>query len=117
MRAMSHDGEHRAAAEVPDFISYLPPRVWYLTQSGRDMWCRRPYGFFFSSSEAASAFALAMETAFLLTPVGLDSKELVSSDAVDAMRQQEITRVFIDPRVDPHSGDVYGTILRFPSLN
>jgi len=102
---------------VPGFISYLPARIWYLTRSGRDMWCRRPYGFFFSSSDAAAAFASEMKTAFELTPVGLDSTQLVSSDAVEAMRSQEITRVFIDPRVDPETGDVYGTILRFPSLN
>ena len=114
---MSTHGGDSERVPVPDFISYLPTRIWYLTQSGRDMWCRRPYGFFFSSSDAAAAFALEMKTSFLLTPVGLDSKELVSSDAVEAMRQQEITRIFIDPRVDPESGDVYGTILRFPSLN
>ena len=111
------DGDEQGSTEIPDFVSYLPDRIWYLTQNGRDMWCRRPYGFFFSSSEAAVAFAIAMKTAFALEPIGIDSRQLITSDAVEAMRQQEITRVFIDPQVDPESGDVYGTILRFPSLN
>ena len=111
------DGNDLGVTAVPEFISYLPDRIWYLTQNGRDMWCRRPYGFFFSSSEAAARFATAMQTSFELTPIGIESRELVSSDAVEAMRQQEITRVFIDPQVDPGNGDVYGTILRFPSPN
>lgn len=110
-------GSNWPARAVPEFISYLPPRVWYLSQSGRDMWCRRPYAFFFSSSAAAAAFATAMKTGFALSPVGLDSTQLISSDAVDAMRSQEITRVFIDPQVDPETGDVYGTILRFSAPN
>ncbi len=115
---MSGDGDDLGdTASVPEFISYLPERVWYLTQNGRDMWCRRPYGFFFSTGEAAAAFAVAMNTSFDLTPIGIDARQLVSSDAVAAMREQEITRVFVDPRVDPESGDVYGTILRFPTLN
>lgn len=115
---MSGDGEdQRDSVTVPEFISYLPDRIWYLTQNGRDMWCRRPYSFFFSSAEAAAAFATAMDTTFELSPIGIDSRQLVSSNAVEAMREQEITRVFVDPRVDPESGDVYGTILRFPPLN
>ena len=35
----------------PDVFAILPDVVWYLTQNGRDMWCRVPYGFFFSSAE------------------------------------------------------------------
>ena len=38
----------------PDVFAILPDVVWYLTQNGRDMWCRVPYGFFFSSAEAAA---------------------------------------------------------------
>jgi hypothetical protein len=114
---MGDQGDERDDHRVPDFIRYLPERIWYLTQSGRDMWCRRPYGFFFTSSAAAARFAVAMETSFELTPIGIESRQLVSSDAVEAMRQQEITRVFLDPQVDPTTGDVYGTILRFPELN
>ena len=60
------------------------------------MWCRRPYGFFFSSSDAAAKFAVAMQTSFELTPIGIESRQLVSSDAVEAMRQQEITRQMLE---------------------
>src|SRR5262249_39568195 len=49
-------------AELPDFVAVLTDRVWYLTRSGRDMWCRPPHGFFFTSSEAARAFAAAIGT-------------------------------------------------------
>jgi hypothetical protein len=28
------------------------------------------------------------------------------------MRQLDVTRIFVDPRLDPDTGDVYGTILR-----
>ena len=34
-----------------ELITFLPPRVWYLTSNGDTMWCRRPYGFWFSSSD------------------------------------------------------------------
>lgn len=101
---------------LPDFVSFLPERVWYLTESGADMWCRRPYGFFFSSSEAAEDFAAAMGTEFALSPIGIASKELVSDVGVAALRRLEVTRIFVDPRVDPASGDVYGTILRLAPM-
>jgi hypothetical protein len=102
---------------LPDFVSYLPERVWYLTQSGRDMWCRRPYGFFFSSSEAAVAFAQAMGTELSLEPIGVASKELISDEGIAAMRRLDVTRIFVDPRIDPGSGDVFGTILRIAPQN
>jgi hypothetical protein len=57
-----------AEPEIPDFVAILTDRVWYLTQSGRDMWCRPPHGFFFRSSAAANAFAAAIGTALELTP-------------------------------------------------
>ena len=28
------------------------------------------------------------------------------------MRTLDVTRIFVDPRVDPDTGDVFGTILR-----
>ena len=34
-------------------VELLPPRIWYLTSNGTDMWCRRPYGFLFSTGPAA----------------------------------------------------------------
>jgi hypothetical protein len=104
-------------ARVPDFISYLPEQVWYLTASGKDMWCRRPYGFFFTSSEAATQFASELGTEFELVPIGVKSKELLSSDGIEGMRRQQVTRIFIDPRKDPVSGDVYGKILRIEPMN
>jgi len=97
---------------LPDFVAALPEQIWYLTASGQEMWCRRPYGFFFSTSDAAVAFAEALGSAFELSPIGVNSKELVSHEAVEAMRQLGVHRLFIDPRIDPHSGDVFGRILR-----
>jgi len=102
--------------KVPDFVSYLPERVWYLTQNGRDMWCRRPYSFFFTSSEAATAFAAAMGTAYALSPIGVASRALVSSESIEALRRMEVTRIFVDPQIEPTSGDVVGTILRLAPI-
>ena len=103
--------------EMPDVVSYLPDRVWYLTNSGRDMWCRRPHGFFFTSSEAAVAFAAAMGTHFDLEPIGVASKDLVSDEGIDAMRRLAVTRIFVDPRIDPDTGDVFGTILHLSLIH
>src|SRR5688572_13910041 len=100
------------AAEVFEF---LPDVVWYLTQNGRDMWCRVPYGFFFSTHEAAAAFAPKLGTAFELSPVGVPSKALISEEGLAAMRQLNVTRVFVDPEIDPATGDVHGRILRIES--
>jgi len=99
-------------AELPDFVAVLTERVWYMTQSGRDMWCRPPHGFFFTSSEAARAFAAAMGTKLDLAPIAIASKELVSAEGIAAMRDLDVTRIFVDPKLDPETGDVYGTILR-----
>lgn len=107
---MPTDEEERP--RLPDFVSFLPDRVWYLTASGQDMWCRRPYGFFFTTSDAASAFAEKMGSEHPLSPIGVQSKELVSSEGVAAMRRLAVTRLFVDPNVDPATGEVYGTILR-----
>ncbi len=75
------------------------------------MWCRRPYGFFFTSTEAATRFATEISQ-LELAPIGLASRDLMSEDVISALRKLEVSRVFIDPRVDPASGDVFGTILR-----
>ena len=98
--------------EIPDFVSILGERIWYLTQSGRDMWCRPPHGFFFSSSEAAAAFAAAIGTQLELAPIAIASKELVSTEGIAAMRGLEVTRIFVDPKIDADTGEVFGTILR-----
>ena len=99
-------------AELPDFVSILSDRIWYLTQSGRDMWCRPPHGFFFTSSEGAIAFAAAIGTELDLAPIAIASKELVSAEGIAAMRDLDVTRIFVDPKLDPATGDVFGTILR-----
>ena len=101
-----------AQPELPDFVALLPDRVWYLTQSGQDMWCRRPHGFFFTSSQAAIDFAAAIGTELELQPIGVASKELVSEEGIAAMNRLEVTRIFVDPRFDPETGDVFGQILR-----
>ncbi len=104
------------ALKLPDFVAYLPEQIWYLTSSGQEMWCRRPYGFFFSTSELAVAFAATIGSSFDLNPIGVKSKELVSSEGVDAMRRLGVHRIFIDPQIDPQTGDVFGRILRIEPL-
>lgn len=98
-------------------LAFLPERVWYLSQTGADMWCRRPYSFFFSSSDAAARFASDMAVDIELSPIGVDAKELLSEPGLDAMRVQQVTRIFFDPAIDPDSGDVFGTILRLAEMN
>ena len=112
---MSDTTDH--ALRLPDFVSYLPERIWYLTATGTNMWCRRPYGFFFTSSEAAERFALRMGTGLSLTSIGVKSRELVSEDGITAMRRLEVTRIFIDPAIDEATGDVFGRILRIDPVN
>ncbi len=92
-------------------LAALPGVVWYLTSNGRDMWCRAPYGFFFSSAQAASEFARA-QSQLELVPIGVQSHQVLSSQATRALREMQVTRIFIDPQVDATSGDVFGTILR-----
>jgi hypothetical protein len=97
-------------------VELLPPRIWYLTSNGQDMWCRRPYGFLFSSGQAAEAFAKAMGTDAQLFAIGLDAGALISDEMLSGMRNSAVTRLFIDPAIDPASGDVHGKILRLAPL-
>ncbi len=76
------------------------------------MYCRRPYSFFFTSSEAAEQFANAFGVGDL-SPIGIDSKELLSDDGIGAFRRLSSLAVFLDPQIDAGSGDVFGKILRF----
>ncbi|HUQ08410.1 MAG TPA: hypothetical protein VM261_38230 [Kofleriaceae bacterium] len=99
-----------------EILSQLPPRVWYLTSNGDTMWCRRPYGFWFSTSDAAIKFADAMGTGEELTPIGMDAKDLVTEEALGALRDIAVTRIFIDPQIDADTGDVHGTILRLSPI-
>jgi len=93
-------------------VDLLPPRIWYLTSNGQDMWCRRPYGFLFSTGEAAQTFAAAMGTGEELFAIGLDAGALISDDMLEGLRNSAVTRLFIDPQIDADSGDVHGKILR-----
>ncbi len=93
-------------------VELLPPRIWYLTSNGTDMWCRRPYGFLFSTGPAAESFATAMGTGEQLFAVGLDVGALISNEMLDGLRNTAVTRIFVDPSIDPASGDVFGQILR-----
>jgi hypothetical protein len=93
-------------------VDVLPPRIWYLTSNGQDMWCRRPYGFLFSTGEAAQTFAAAMGTGEDLFAVGLDAGALISDEMLDGLRNSAVTRLFIDPQIDADTGDVHGKILR-----
>lgn len=97
-------------------MSFLPPRVWHLTSNGTDLWCRRPYSFFFSSDEAASKFAQAIGVGELW-PIGLDASAVMSEEFLSALRDLDVTRIFLDPEIDPASGDVHGKILRLEALN
>jgi hypothetical protein len=97
-------------------VELLPPRIWYLTSNGTDMWCRRPYGFLFSTGEAAETFARTMGTGEDLFAVGLDAGNLMSDEILSGLRDSAVTRLFIDPAVDEASGDVHGKILRLSPL-
>ena len=97
-------------------VELLPPRIWYLTSNGHDMWCRRPYGFLFSTGQAAEAFAAAMGTGEQLFAIGLDASALISGEMLAGLRNTAVTRLFIDPAIDPDSGDVHGQILRLAPL-
>jgi len=97
-------------------VELLPPRIWYLTSNGQDMWCRRPYGFLFSTGQAAEVFAKAMGTDEALFAIGLDAGVLVSDEVLGGLRDNAVTRLFIDPAIDPDNGDVHGKILRLAPL-
>jgi len=98
-------------------VELLPPRIWYLTSNGQDMWCRRPYGFLFSTGPAAEEFAKAMGTGEELFAVGLDAGSFISDAMLDGLRNSAVTRIFIDPAIDATSGDVHGKILRLAPLS
>lgn len=101
---------------MQQLVELLPPRIWYLTSNGNDMWCRRPYGFLFSTGQAAEAFAKAMGTGEELFAVGLDAGNLMTDEILSGLRNSAVTRLFIDPQIDPANGDVHGKILRLAPL-
>jgi len=97
---------------MQQLIDVLPPRIWYLTSNGSDMWCRRPYGFLFSDGQRAEAFAKAMGNDEELFAIGVDVGAWISDAMLDGLRASAVTRLFVDPAIDPANGDVHGTILR-----
>lgn len=101
---------------MKQLVELLPPRIWYLTSNGSDMWCRRPYGFLFSTGEGAETFAKAMGTGEDLFAVGLDAGNLLTDEVLAGLRNSAVTRLFIDPQIDGTSGDVHGKILRLAPL-
>ena len=101
---------------LAQLVELLPPRIWYLTSNGSDMWCRRPYGFLFSTGEAAETFAKAMGTDEKLFAIGLDAGAMISDEMLGGLRNSAVTRIFIDPAIDAASGDVHGKILRLSPL-
>jgi hypothetical protein len=103
--------------KLHQLVEVLPPRIWYLTSNGSDMWCRRPYGFLFSSGPDAEAFARAMGTGETLWAIGVDAGALMSDAMLDGLRNSAVTRLFIDPQIDPASGDVHGKILRLAPVS
>lgn len=102
-------GENQPWTEV---TASLPDVVWYLSTDGSDMWCRVPYGFLFSTPDAALAFASQLGTELGLSPIGIRARDLLGPEALDGLRKRALTRLFVDPRIDAVSGDVHGTIVR-----
>ena len=100
---------------LQELVDFLPARIWYLTSNGTDMWCRRPYGFLFSTGEGAETFAKALGNTELYA-LGLDAGALISNELLGGLRESAVTRIFFDPAIDPDSGDVYGKILRLAPL-
>jgi hypothetical protein len=101
---------------MKELVDVLPPRIWYLTSNGTDMWCRRPYGFLFSTGPSAEEFAKKMGNGEELFAVGLDAGNLLTDQMLSGLRDSAVTRLFIDPAIDPDSGDVFGKILRLAPL-
>ncbi len=101
---------------LQQLVELLPPRIWYLTSNGSDMWCRRPYGFLFSTGQAAETFAKAMGTGEELFAIGMEAGALMNDDVLTGLRDPAVTRLFIDPAYDVDTGDVHGKILRLAPL-
>jgi hypothetical protein len=102
--------------DLADLQNHLPERIWYLSGDGSDIYCRRPSSFLFSTGVAASEFAAAFDIEGLQA-IGIDRHELNMQDLMTAFSAMQVTRLFIDPTIDPDSGDVFGTILRFQEPN
>jgi hypothetical protein len=114
---MTAPQDPHAPLSLADLAAALPPRIWYLTSNGVDMWCRRPYGFWFSTGEAAEAFAREAGSEHGLMALGTDASDLLIDATFEALRELGVTRVFLDPAIDAETGDVHGRILRLGGWN
>ena len=103
-------------SRIAELVELLPPRIWYLTSNGSDMWCRRPYGFLFSTGQERRTVREAMGTGEELFAIGVDAGAMISDQMLAGLRNTAVTRLFIDPQIDPESGDVFGKILRLAPL-
>jgi hypothetical protein len=101
---------------MEQMVDLLPARIWYLTSNGTDMWCRRPYSFLFSDGALAESFAKAQGNGEELFAIGIDAGAFISDEMLDGLRASAVTRLFIDPAIDPDSGDVHGKILRLAPM-
>ncbi len=97
---------------IAALLHTLPARVFYLTASGKDLWCRRPYTFVFSTGAAAERFAHQLGSELDLVAIAVATTELLSKEGLAALRDQAVTRIFVDPQIDAASGDVHGAIVR-----
>ena len=95
-----------AMTQPGDFVSYLPAVLYYYTGDGSDLWCRRPYTFFFSSEERASRFLAQLGSAHPLTLLGVEREVVLRPEFLAGLRRLQVSRIFIDPEIDATSGDV-----------
>lgn len=95
-----------------DFVSYLPAVLYYYTRDGSDLWCRRPYTFFFSSQERAASFLAGLGSEHALTLLGIERAAVLSPEFLGGLRRLQVSRVFLDPEFDARTGDVSGRVLR-----
>lgn len=57
-----------------------------------------------------------MGTGEALFAVGTETRLLLTEQILSGLRDTAVTRIFVDPSVDPASGDVHGTILRLGAV-
>ena len=101
---------------MEELVEVLPPRIWYLTSNGTDMWCRRPYGFLFSTGQAAEHSRRRWAPARSCSR-SASMRARSSTTMLAGLRNSAVTRLFIDPSIDPESGDVHGKILRLAAAD
>ena len=89
------DAKDTEDVTLAKLVELLPPRIWYLTSNGQDMWCRRPYGFLFSTGQDAERFATAMGTGEELFAIGVEVGAMLTDQMLGGLRNTAVTRLFI----------------------